>query len=99
METYRALIGSACDVVFNTAMTGDGKSLAGQLPSLVQGWRRPLFAMYPTNELIRDQRRQADQTWRTWNQYPNAVVELDSSVLDNSMSRAILVQEVKLSLA
>jgi hypothetical protein len=54
--------------IFNTAMTGDGKSLAGQLPSLVNGWRRKLFAMYPTNELIRDQLKQAQQTWLLWQQ-------------------------------
>lgn len=53
VDTYAALTQpDGPDVVFNTAMTGDGKSLAGQLPSLVEGWQRPLFAMYPTNELI-----------------------------------------------
>ena len=73
------------DVVFNMAMTGDGKSLAGQLPSLIEGWNRPLFAMYPTNELIRDQRRQAENTWRLWNQYTEAIVELNSEELDRLM--------------
>lgn len=56
VETYRALTQGDCDVVFNTAMTGDGKSLAGELPMLVQGginWST--LAMYPTNELIADQ--------------------------------------------
>ena len=86
VETYEALTRpDGPDVVFNTAMTGDGKSLAGQLPSLVEGWRRPLFAMYPTNELIRDQHRQAAITWRLWNQYTEAVTELDSGVLDRMM--------------
>ncbi|NJN84197.1 MAG: hypothetical protein HC802_19245, partial [Caldilineaceae bacterium] len=56
VDTYLALVqADGADVIFNTAMTGDGKSLAGQLPSLVNGWKRRLFAMYPTNELIRDQ--------------------------------------------
>src|SRR6266568_5106371 len=41
------------DVIFNTAMTGDGKSLAAYLPVLKEGKR--IIAMYPTNELIRDQ--------------------------------------------
>ncbi len=86
VDTYRALTAKdGPDVVFNTAMTGDGKSLAGQLPSLVEGWKRPLFAMYPTNELIRDQHRQAAITWRIWNQYTEAVKELDSTVLDRIM--------------
>jgi len=43
-------------MVFNTAMTGDGKSLAAYLPTLVSG--RPVLAMYPTNELARDQETQ-----------------------------------------
>lgn len=41
------------DVVVNTAMTGDGKSLAAYLPVFEQG--RYVLAMYPTNELILDQ--------------------------------------------
>lgn len=83
VHTYEALTRpNGPDVVFNTAMTGDGKSLAGQLPSLVEGWNRPLFAMYPTNELIRDQRRQARKTWQLWNQYTEAIAELNSGELD-----------------
>lgn len=82
VETYRALVDpNGPEVIFNTAMTGDGKSLAGQLPSLVSGWRHSLFAMYPTNELIRDQLRQAEQTWSIWNQQPS-IRPLDSAVLD-----------------
>src|SRR5690606_29892263 len=60
VDTYKALVdANGPEIVFNTAMTGDGKSLAGQLPALLSGWDLPLFAMYPTNELIRDQLRQA----------------------------------------
>lgn len=85
VETYKALTKSdGIDVIFNTAMTGDGKSLAGQLPSLIQGWRLPLFGMYPTNELIRDQLRQAEKTWSFWQQ-PTLKLALDSSTLDRLM--------------
>lgn len=85
VDTYRALTAAdGPDVVFNTAMTGDGKSLAGQLPSLVDGWRRKLFAMYPTNELIRDQLKQAQQTWLLWQQFP-VIEALDSNALDRRM--------------
>lgn len=57
LETYQALIGGEYDVVFNTAMTGDGKSLAAYLPTLVKpDWRA--FGIYPTIELSRDQERQ-----------------------------------------
>lgn len=53
VKTYRAIQDPEVDVVFNTAMTGDGKSLAAYLPALVDN--RSILAMYPTNELIRDQ--------------------------------------------
>ncbi len=55
-QTWRAYEDPAVDVIFDTALTGDGKSLAGQLPMLVED-RRALL-MYPTNELIRDQEKQ-----------------------------------------
>jgi CRISPR-associated endonuclease/helicase Cas3 len=57
VETYREILGTNFDVVINTAMTGDGKSLAVYLPTLVNV-RRQAFGMYPTIELSRDQRRQ-----------------------------------------
>lgn len=44
------------DVVFNTAMTGDGKSLAAYLHVMTS--RISTLAMYPTNELARDQEKQ-----------------------------------------
>jgi len=66
LETYQALIGGQYDVVINTAMTGDGKSLAAQLQTLVNG--RSLLMMYPTNELVRDQEMQVIQTLGHWKQ-------------------------------
>ncbi len=36
LKTYEALIDTNVDVVINTAMTGDGKGLAGLLPLLVR---------------------------------------------------------------
>jgi CRISPR-associated endonuclease/helicase Cas3 len=59
LETYRALRSPDIDVVINTAMTGDGKSLAAYLPTLLDPDRGAL-GMYPTNELAHDQRRQFD---------------------------------------
>ena len=56
VKTFDAIRDPDVDVVFNTAMTGDGKSLAAYLPTLVDN--RRVLAMYPTNELIRDQRDQ-----------------------------------------
>ncbi|HBL14713.1 MAG TPA: type I-D CRISPR-associated helicase Cas3' [Cyanobacteria bacterium UBA11162] len=56
-ETYKALQDPDIDVVFNTAMTGDGKSLAAYLSAMTN--RTYTLAMYPTNELARDQEKQA----------------------------------------
>lgn len=66
VATYQALKSSDADVVFNVAMTGDGKSLAGQLLTLIEDRPRPLLAMYPTNELIGDQHRQVRLALDSW---------------------------------
>ncbi|MGB8345375.1 MAG: type I-D CRISPR-associated helicase Cas3' [Ktedonobacteraceae bacterium] len=52
-ETWEAFNDANVDVIFNTAMTGDGKSLAAYLPVFKDG--KAAIAMYPTNELIQDQ--------------------------------------------
>src|SRR6478672_3035082 len=56
VETYEALQDPTIDVVFNTAMTGDGKSLAAFLAAVTN--RTYTLATYPTNELARDQEKQ-----------------------------------------
>ncbi|ESA33846.1 crispr-associated cas3 family [Leptolyngbya sp. Heron Island J] len=53
VETLNALHSSDVDVVFNTAMTGDGKSLAAYL-DILQG-NSCAIGLYPTNALARDQ--------------------------------------------
>jgi CRISPR-associated endonuclease/helicase Cas3 len=58
-ETVKALRDPKVDVVFNTAMTGDGKSLAAFL-EVLQG-NCNAIALYPTNELARDQETQTRQ--------------------------------------
>lgn len=55
-ETVKALRDPKVDLVFNTAMTGDGKSLAAFL-EVLQGDCNAI-ALYPTNELARDQETQ-----------------------------------------
>jgi CRISPR-associated endonuclease/helicase Cas3 len=57
VETLNALRDADIDVVVNTAMTGDGKSLAAQL-EVLQGNNACAIALYPTNELARDQESQ-----------------------------------------
>ena len=59
VETYEAIHDPDVDVIFNTAMTGDGKSLAAYLPALTES--KSILSMYPTNELIRDQERQVQE--------------------------------------
>ncbi|MBW4616472.1 MAG: type I-D CRISPR-associated helicase Cas3' [Desmonostoc vinosum HA7617-LM4] len=54
--TLEALRDPNIDVVFNTAMTGDGKSLAAYL-EVLQG-EGSAIGLYPTNELARDQETQ-----------------------------------------
>src|SRR5258706_3064434 len=53
VKTLEAFGDPAVDVIFNVAMTGDGKSLAAYLPVFKDG--KAAIAMYPTNELIQDQ--------------------------------------------
>lgn len=57
LETFKALQDPNIDVIFNTAMTGDGKSLAAYLYVLQEDahWA---IALYPTNALAKDQEMQ-----------------------------------------
>ncbi|MDI7275107.1 MAG: type I-D CRISPR-associated helicase Cas3' [Anaerolineae bacterium] len=59
LETYMALTSGDADVIINTAMTGDGKSLAAYLPVFTREAYHA-FGMYPTIELSRDQARQLE---------------------------------------
>jgi CRISPR-associated endonuclease/helicase Cas3 len=93
VDTYRALTESDAEVVFNTAMTGDGKSLAGQLPALVaqNGWKYPFLALYPTNELIEDQMAHLESVLQRWDaniEYsPLNSAELDLKMQDEDYLR------------
>jgi CRISPR-associated endonuclease/helicase Cas3 len=76
---FQALNDPRVDVVFDLAMTGDGKTLVANLPLLrpLDGWRQGSGVLiYPTNELIRDQKRQADEYQRLFG------VELQTQVLN-----------------
>lgn len=64
VASYEALASNQYDVVINTAMTGDGKSLAAYLPALVA--HQPLMTLYPTNELSRDQEMQMPTMQAQW---------------------------------
>ena len=83
VETWKALQDPNIDVVFNIAMTGDGKSLAAYLPAMT-GKNNYTIAMYPTNELARDQERQVQAYKEVFNpQYDPQIFRLTGSILDN----------------
>ena len=78
VETYEAIHNPDVDVVFNKAMTGDGKSLAVYLPALTEG--KSILAMYPTNELIKDQEQQV-KSYCEWFQQNIACDKMFSDTL------------------
>ncbi|MGC9528250.1 MAG: type I-D CRISPR-associated helicase Cas3' [Limnospira sp.] len=56
-KTYAAVMSGEAEVIFNKGATGDGKSLGGSLPSLLNPEMR-MMGLYPTIELVEDQTRQ-----------------------------------------
>lgn len=69
------------DVVFNTALTGDGKSLAAYLPSMTG--KTYTLAMYPTNELARDQEKQVQYYQKLFNpKYHPQINRLNADLLE-----------------
>ena len=55
-RTWEAMVKGDADVIFNTAATGDGKSLAAYLAGLLDKNFR-IMGLYPTIELVDDQDR------------------------------------------
>ncbi len=84
-EVWNAICDPKIQVVFDTALTGDGKTLAGLLPAVKErkSLGKGLFA-YPTNELIRDQARQFSEWSRKLNVKP-IVGQLNGSQLSALM--------------
>jgi len=84
-EVWDAICNPKIQVVFDTALTGDGKTLAGLLPAVKErrSLGKGLFA-YPTNELIRDQVRQFGEWSRKLNVTPT-VGQLNGSQLSALM--------------
>ncbi|MFN3359947.1 MAG: DEAD/DEAH box helicase [Pseudanabaenaceae cyanobacterium] len=58
-ETCGAVLSKEYDIIINIARTGDGKSLAGYLPALLNKDFR-IMGLYPTIELAADQARQQE---------------------------------------
>ncbi|MBD2184618.1 type I-D CRISPR-associated helicase Cas3' [Planktothrix sp. FACHB-1355] len=57
VETCAQVLYGDAEIIFNTSATGDGKSLAAQLSSLID-LRFRTIALYPTIELVTDQEKQ-----------------------------------------
>lgn len=82
VKTWEFLNDPTIDVVFNTAMTGDGKSLAAYLKAMTG--RNYTLAMYPTNELARDQERQVQNYKTQFNpDYDPQIYRLTSATLED----------------
>ncbi|BAZ40133.1 DEAD/DEAH box helicase-like protein [Calothrix sp. NIES-4101] len=81
-ETYKELQDPNIEVIFNTAMTGDGKSLAAFISAM--NHRTYSLAMYPTNELVRDQEKQV-QGYKSQflPKYDPQIYRLTAAILDD----------------
>lgn len=104
LATYQALLCKDVDIVINSAMTGDGKSIAGLLPYISGQNTDGLLALYPTNELIRDQERSARSSLEQWHKEARDVATLYSAKLDELFAQAemhnrtdVLLRELKRS--
>lgn len=105
LATYQALCGeqsAQTDIVINSAMTGDGKSIAGLLPYITGQGPEGVLALYPTNELIRDQWASAKKSLETWQRNARSVTTLNGARLDELTAKSnvlkrpgILVKELK----
>ncbi len=62
--TVKALRVGDAPIIVNKALTGDGKSLAGQFPFYAD--QTPTLTMYPTNELAIDQKRGVEALLDKW---------------------------------
>ncbi|MFW6296027.1 MAG: type I-D CRISPR-associated helicase Cas3' [Halothece sp.] len=62
VETYAEVTSGNADIIFNTAATGDGKSLAAYLPALLNSSFR-VMGLYPTIELVEDQYRHLESSY------------------------------------
>lgn len=84
-EVWQAIKNPKTSIFFNTALTGDGKTLAALLPALYEQKTldKALFA-YPTNELIRDQVKQINRWSETFDFNPY-IGELNSQTLATAM--------------
>jgi CRISPR-associated endonuclease/helicase Cas3 len=88
-RTIQALRYGDAPIIINTAMTGDGKTLAGRLQLFNdKSWRT--FSMYPTNELANDQARSLEEILSQTDWQPRIVPRcevIDSPKIDDYLNQ------------
>ncbi|KYC42932.1 type I-D CRISPR-associated helicase Cas3 [Scytonema hofmannii PCC 7110] len=85
-KTYKEIIHGNADIICNKSATGDGKSLAANLPGLINPDFR-IMALYPTIELVEDQAEQQ--------KHYNSLFNLDASQRVDRLFGAELNRRVK----
>lgn len=98
IETFDSIVDRRADVIIHQGMTGDGKSLAGELPML-EDRRHRILGMYPTNELIADQGRHLADAIKRWElkpEYRPQVRSLNARILDEHQAQQDVQRQVSL---
>lgn len=75
VETAAAVFAGDADIIFNISVTGDGKSLAASLPTLLDSNYR-MVGLYPTNELVEDQYRGQQKAQKDFGFNPDKRIDL-----------------------
>lgn len=83
-KTYEAYKEHDTKIIFNTSMTGDGKSLAALLPTL---HGKGVISMLPTNELISDQ-------IKNFKKYPNPHNHKYKDIFGKEITRLMLTSNI-----
>ncbi len=93
-KTFEALQDPNVEVVFNRAMTGDGKSLAAYLSAMTN--RTYTLAMYPTNELARDQEKQVQGYKKKFKpKYDPQIERLTAAILEKYIATGKLPSKLE----
>jgi CRISPR-associated endonuclease/helicase Cas3 len=77
VETWAEVINGEAEIIFNISTTGDGKSLAGYLPNLLDR-NFKIMGLYPTIELVEDQHRHLAGCYETFDIEKRTEIELEN---------------------
>lgn len=97
VQTFNHLAEPDVDVVFNCVVTGGGKSLAAFSRGLLSQSPMPTVALYPTNELGRDQASQLENYVEQFHLSPRPrVCRLSADLLATAASTAGVTRQTEL---